>query len=188
MSCAPRPHHSPHPTPVHLSHSLPFGPAPEVLPEGTTECQFWWVARLPAAPDSGRSRLHTYTHMHRSFPTPRRGMGSDGTVGANKEAVKIIANKEGMYAQAYFSYDAKKSGGVTVRYPCHCPTHQRPTSRRPAATQTLSRLTLPPPGFCTAPAAAGVSPALWPGAHHGPLDCGHGALHRRAPDDLLQEV
>lgn len=65
--------------------SLPYGPAPDVLPEGTTECQFW-------------------------------GMGSDGTVGANKEAVKIIANRDDMFAQAYFSYDAKKSGGVTVSH------------------------------------------------------------------------
>ncbi|EFN55341.1 hypothetical protein CHLNCDRAFT_134349 [Chlorella variabilis] len=44
------------------------------------------------------------------------GMGSDGTVGANKEAVKIIANQPGMNAQAYFSYDAHKSGGVTVSH------------------------------------------------------------------------
>ncbi|GAB4821587.1 hypothetical protein N2152v2_008633 [Parachlorella kessleri] len=44
------------------------------------------------------------------------GMGSDGTVGANKEAVKIIANKDGMHAQAYFSYDAHKSGGVTTSH------------------------------------------------------------------------
>jgi pyruvate-ferredoxin/flavodoxin oxidoreductase len=44
------------------------------------------------------------------------GMGSDGTVGANKEAVKIIGGQEGMYAQAYFSYDAHKSGGVTISH------------------------------------------------------------------------
>ncbi|GAB4824108.1 hypothetical protein N2152v2_011154 [Parachlorella kessleri] len=44
------------------------------------------------------------------------GLGSDGTVGANKEAVKIIASQEGMHAQAYFSYDAHKSGGVTVSH------------------------------------------------------------------------
>jgi pyruvate-ferredoxin/flavodoxin oxidoreductase len=55
------------------------------------------------------------------------GMGSDGTVGANKEAVKIIASQEGMFAQAYFSYDAHKSGGVTVSHlrfgpkPIHAP-------------------------------------------------------------------
>ena len=44
------------------------------------------------------------------------GMGSDGTVGANKEAVKIIANNTDMYAQAYFFYDAHKSGGVTISH------------------------------------------------------------------------
>lgn len=41
------------------------------------------------------------------------GYGSDGTVGANKEAIKIIGEKEGMYCQGYFEYDAKKSGGLT---------------------------------------------------------------------------
>ena len=44
------------------------------------------------------------------------GMGSDGTVGANKEAIKIIAKEDGTFAQAYFSYDAHKSGGVTVSH------------------------------------------------------------------------
>src|SRR6056297_3378349 len=42
------------------------------------------------------------------------GFGSDGTVGANKNAIKIIGDNTDMYAQAYFSYDSKKSGGVTV--------------------------------------------------------------------------
>ncbi|MBO1305312.1 pyruvate:ferredoxin (flavodoxin) oxidoreductase [Enterococcus sp. 669A] len=41
------------------------------------------------------------------------GLGSDGTVGANKQAIKIIGNNTDYYAQAYFSYDSKKSGGVT---------------------------------------------------------------------------
>ncbi len=44
------------------------------------------------------------------------GFGSDGTVGANKEAIKIIGDKTDMYAQGYFSYDSKKSGGVTVSH------------------------------------------------------------------------
>ncbi|MBQ3112509.1 MAG: pyruvate:ferredoxin (flavodoxin) oxidoreductase [Firmicutes bacterium] len=44
------------------------------------------------------------------------GLGSDGTVGANKQAVDIIGSREGTYAQAYFSYDSKKSGGVTVSH------------------------------------------------------------------------
>ncbi len=44
------------------------------------------------------------------------GLGSDGTVGANKSAIKIIGDKTDMYAQGYFSYDSKKSGGVTVSH------------------------------------------------------------------------
>ncbi|HBN84159.1 MAG TPA: hypothetical protein DDZ89_09970, partial [Clostridiales bacterium] len=44
------------------------------------------------------------------------GLGSDGTVGANKTAVKIIGDKTDLYAQAYFSYDSKKSGGSTVSH------------------------------------------------------------------------
>src|SRR6056297_239313 len=44
------------------------------------------------------------------------GFGSDGTVGANKNAIKIIGNNTGMYAQGYFSYDSKKSGGTTVSH------------------------------------------------------------------------
>ncbi len=44
------------------------------------------------------------------------GLGSDGTVGANKEAIKIIGENTDMYTQAYFAYDAKKSGGVTMSH------------------------------------------------------------------------
>lgn len=44
------------------------------------------------------------------------GMGSDGTVGANKTAIKIIGDKTDFYAQGYFAYDSKKSGGVTVSH------------------------------------------------------------------------
>lgn len=44
------------------------------------------------------------------------GLGSDGTVGANKSAIKIIGDKTPLYAQAYFSYDSKKSGGITVSH------------------------------------------------------------------------
>jgi len=42
------------------------------------------------------------------------GLGADGTVGANKNSIKIIGDHTDMYAQAYFSYDSKKSGGVTI--------------------------------------------------------------------------
>ncbi|MBR6756034.1 MAG: pyruvate:ferredoxin (flavodoxin) oxidoreductase, partial [Peptococcaceae bacterium] len=44
------------------------------------------------------------------------GYGSDGTVGANKDAIKIIGDNTDMYAQGYFSYDSKKSGGVTISH------------------------------------------------------------------------
>ena len=44
------------------------------------------------------------------------GIGADGTVGANKNAIKIIGTNTDMYAQAYFAYDAKKSGGVTMSH------------------------------------------------------------------------
>ena len=44
------------------------------------------------------------------------GLGSDGTVGANKSAIKIIGDNTDLYAQAYFAYDAKKSGGITVSH------------------------------------------------------------------------
>ncbi len=44
------------------------------------------------------------------------GLGSDGTVGANKNSIKIIGDNTDMYAQAYFDYDSKKSGGVTVSH------------------------------------------------------------------------
>lgn len=44
------------------------------------------------------------------------GFGSDGTVGANKSAIKIIGDNTDMYAQGYFDYDSKKSGGVTMSH------------------------------------------------------------------------
>ena len=44
------------------------------------------------------------------------GLGSDGTVGANKNSIKIIGDHTDMYAQAYFAYDSKKSGGVTTSH------------------------------------------------------------------------
>ena len=55
------------------------------------------------------------------------GLGSDGTVGANKNSIKIIGDHTDMYAQAYFSYDSKKSGGITIsdlrfgKNPIHAP-------------------------------------------------------------------
>ena len=44
------------------------------------------------------------------------GLGSDGTVGANKQAIKIIGDNTDKYVQAYFAYDSKKSGGLTQSY------------------------------------------------------------------------
>ena len=71
------------------------------------------------------------------------GLGADGTVGANKNSIKIIGDHTPMYAQAYFDYDSKKSGGVTTSHlrfgktpikstylidkadfvACHCPAY-----------------------------------------------------------------
>ncbi|MCD8299617.1 MAG: pyruvate:ferredoxin (flavodoxin) oxidoreductase [Clostridiales bacterium] len=73
------------------------------------------------------------------------GLGADGTVGANKNSIKIIGDNTDMYAQAYFDYDSKKSGGVTISHlrfgknpihstylinkanfvACHCPAYVR---------------------------------------------------------------
>ncbi|MBR3865509.1 MAG: pyruvate:ferredoxin (flavodoxin) oxidoreductase [Clostridia bacterium] len=44
------------------------------------------------------------------------GLGGDGTVGANKNSIKIIGDHTDMYAQAYFAYDSKKTGGVTISH------------------------------------------------------------------------
>ena len=44
------------------------------------------------------------------------GLGADGTVGANKTAIKIIGDNTDLYTQAYFAYDSKKSGGVTISH------------------------------------------------------------------------
>lgn len=44
------------------------------------------------------------------------GLGADGTVGANQNAIKIIGDNTALYAQGYFAYDSKKSGGVTISH------------------------------------------------------------------------
>lgn len=51
-----------------------------------------------------------------TFEAKFYGLGSDGTVGANKNSIKIIGDSTEKYAQAYFAYDSKKSGGVTVSH------------------------------------------------------------------------
>ena len=71
------------------------------------------------------------------------GLGSDGTVGANKAAAKIIGDNTQLKVQAYFSYDSKKSGGTTV-------SHLRfGEKRHPVAISGLQRglRRLPQPGF-----------------------------------------
>ena len=59
-------------------------------------------------------------HVNTSSKSTKRckfwGLGSDGTVGANKNAIKIIGDNTDMYAQGYFAYDSKKSGGVTISH------------------------------------------------------------------------
>ena len=67
---------------------------------------------------------HTSLEMRDEIdPTPEGtvrckfwGLGADGTVGANKNAIKIIGENTDMFAQAYFAYDAKKSGGITMSH------------------------------------------------------------------------
>ncbi|MBC5648695.1 pyruvate:ferredoxin (flavodoxin) oxidoreductase [Christensenella tenuis] len=53
---------------------------------------------------------------HGLFSAKFYGLGSDGTVGANKNSIKIIGDHTDMYAQGYFSYDSKKSGGITISH------------------------------------------------------------------------
>ena len=60
--------------------------------------------------------VHTGTIPKSTFNCKFWGLGSDGTVGANKNSIKIIGNNTDKYAQAYFDYDSKKSGGVTVSH------------------------------------------------------------------------
>ena len=63
-------------------------------------------------PDSRRSALTRKARYSAKF----WGIGSDGTVGANKNSIKIIGDNTDKYAQAYFAYDSKKSGGITVSH------------------------------------------------------------------------
>ena len=69
--------------------------------------------------------LRTCPSKQTSTRTPHRqaqqsckfwGLGSDGTVGANKNSIKIIGDHTDMYAQGYFDYDSKKSGGLTMSH------------------------------------------------------------------------
>ncbi len=64
---------------------------------------------LPVKPEISISQKGT-------FEAKFYGLGSDGTVGANKNSIKIIGDSTNKYAQAYFAYDSKKSGGITVSH------------------------------------------------------------------------
>lgn len=64
---------------------------------------------LPVLPEISIDRKGT-------FSAKFYGIGSDGTVGANKNSIKIIGESTDKYAQAYFAYDSKKSGGITVSH------------------------------------------------------------------------
>lgn len=64
---------------------------------------------LPLLPEVSISAKGTYEAKF-------YGLGSDGTVGANKNSIKIIGDSTDKYAQAYFAYDSKKSGGITVSH------------------------------------------------------------------------
>jgi pyruvate-ferredoxin/flavodoxin oxidoreductase len=64
---------------------------------------------LPLIPEMDISPKGTYSAKF-------FGIGSDGTVGANKNSIKIIGDSTDKYAQAYFAYDSKKSGGITVSH------------------------------------------------------------------------
>ena len=71
--------------------------------------------------DVSNTSLPAYTKSFDSSPEGVTackfwGFGSDGTIGANKSAIKIIGDHTDMFAQAYFAYDSKKSGGVTVSH------------------------------------------------------------------------
>lgn len=59
---------------------------------------------------------HIDTSPKGTFRCKFFGLGSDGTVGANKNSIKIIGDHTDMYAQGYFVYDSKKSGGVTISH------------------------------------------------------------------------
>ena len=73
--------------------------------------------------DKRRCYIHIFTSRRRSFCWYQRnvsakfyGLGADGTVGANKNSIKIIGETTNKYCQAYFSYDSKKSGGFTCSH------------------------------------------------------------------------
>ena len=72
------------------------------------------------------------------------GLGGDGTVGANKNSIKIIGDHTDKYIQAYFQYDSKKTGGVTISPPAlrrQAHHARRTTSTRPTSLHATTRPT-----------------------------------------------
>lgn len=78
------------------------------------------VTRLSLSEEEGLERLLNTTSLGNLSPETICckfwGLGGDGTIGANKNSIKIIGNNTDLHVQAYFSYDSKKSGGVTVSH------------------------------------------------------------------------
>ena len=95
------------------------------------------------------------------------GLGADGTVGANKNSIKIIGEETDNFAQGYFVYDSKKSGAITISHlrfgpaadPLQLPDHQGQLRRLPpvllpgAARHARSTPSPAPPSCSTAPSA-----------------------------------
>ena len=136
-------------------------------------------ARAPRRPAATTSRSASST----TSPTPRSaydpelrhrarrrvravffGLGADGTVGANKNSIKIIGEETDNYAQGYFVYDSKKSGAITISHlrfgprpdPLHLPDQEGqlrrlPPVRLPRAATTCSSTRRPAAPSCSTP-------------------------------------
>ena len=92
-----------------------------------------------------RSRLRTPQHEG-TIECKFWGLGGDGTVGANKNSIKIIGDHTDKYVQAYFQYDSKKTGGVTISHLRFGdkPDQELPTtSTRPTSSPATTRPTSP---------------------------------------------
>ena len=87
------------------------------------------------------------------------GLGADGTVGANKNSIKIIGDHTDMNAQAYFDYDSKKSGGVTISHPVSY-THLDVYKRQPSACPALYQLLRKPTGISRGKIREALSPLV----------------------------
>ena len=119
------------------------------------------------------------------------GLGADGTVGANKNTIKIIGDERGPHAQGYFVYDSKKSGSQTVSHlrfgpqPIRAPylvqpgeLHRLPPVRVPRAASTCS--TTPRPARRCCSTAAHPPDEVWDALPR----AGAGADHRQAASTL----